>query len=156
MKIDKDAIRELAELLNETDLTEIEVAENDKVIRVSRGGLVAAHTSTAHAMPAPANAGSPDPAAPGQANTDPAPASAVNHPGAVASPMVGTVYMAPEPGAAPFVSKGSNVNAGDTLLIVEAMKVMNPIKAEKSGVVTQILVDDAQPVEFGEVLLVIE
>lgn len=155
MKIDKDAIRELAELLNETELTEIEVAENDKVIRVSRGGLVAAQTG-APAIPAPTNAGSPDPAAPGQANTDPAPANAVNHPGAVASPMVGTVYMASEPGAAPFVTKGSNVNAGDTLLIVEAMKVMNPIKAEKSGVVTQILVEDAQPVEFGEVLLVIE
>jgi acetyl-CoA carboxylase biotin carboxyl carrier protein len=154
MKIDKDAIRELAELLNETDLTEIEVAENDKVIRVSRGGLTMAHPSHAVAS-MPANLSSPDPAAPGQATTEQSTA-AINHPGAVASPMVGTVYMAPEPGAAPFISKGSSVNAGDTLLIVEAMKVMNPIKAEKSGTVTQILVDDAQPVEFGEILLVIE
>jgi acetyl-CoA carboxylase biotin carboxyl carrier protein len=156
MKIDKDAIRELAELLNETDLTEIEVADNDKVIRVSRGGLVAAHAAPMVAAPAVDNGGSPDPAAPGQANLEAAAANAVNHPGAVASPMVGTVYMSSEPGASPFVSKGSNVQAGDTLLIVEAMKVMNPIKAEKSGVVTQVLVEDAQPVEFGEVLIVIE
>jgi acetyl-CoA carboxylase biotin carboxyl carrier protein len=154
MKIDKDAIRELAELLNETELTEIEVAENDKVIRVSRGGLTMA-SPAAVAAPVPANVSSPDPAAPGQPTTEQS-TSAVNHPGAVASPMVGTVYMAPEPGAAPFIAKGTTVNAGDTLLIVEAMKVMNPIKAEKSGVVTQILVDDAQPVEFGEILLVIE
>lgn len=154
MKIDKDAIRELAELLNETELTEIEVAENDKVIRVSRGGLVSAQAAPVATMPAPAN--SPDPAAPGVANTQGNSANVANHAGAVSSPMVGTVYMAPEPGAAPFVAKGANVQAGDTLLIVEAMKVMNPIKAEKSGVVTQILVEDAQPVEFGEVLLVIE
>lgn len=154
MKIDKDAIRELAELLNETDLTEIEVAENDKVIRISRGGLTVAHAAPVAAMPA-ANTFSPDPAAPGQATTQQN-TSPMNHPGAVASPMVGTVYMASEPGAAPFIAKGSNVNVGDTLLIVEAMKVMNPIKAEKSGVVTQIFVEDAQPVEFGEILLVIE
>jgi acetyl-CoA carboxylase biotin carboxyl carrier protein len=156
MKIDKDAIRELAELLNETELTEIEVAENDKVIRVSRGGLVATHAAGPVAsMPAPANL-SADPAAPGQANTEMSAASLSGHPGAVTSPMVGTVYMSPEPDAAPYVAKGSNVNVGDTLLIVEAMKVMNPIKAEKSGVVTQVLVEDAQPVEFGEVLIVIE
>lgn len=81
---------------------------------------------------------------------------ATSHPGAVKSPMVGTVYLQSEPGAPTFVSKGSNVNAGDTLLIIEAMKVMNPIKADKAGTVTQILVENGEPVEFGDVLMVIE
>jgi acetyl-CoA carboxylase biotin carboxyl carrier protein len=130
MKIDRDAIRDLAEILNDTDLTEIEVEEKDLKIRVARE----IHQTTVSA-PATVDA---------------------SHPGAVTSPMVGTAYMSPEPGAANFVSVGSNVNAGDTIMIVEAMKVMNPIKAEKSGTVTQILANDASPVEFGDVLAIIE
>lgn len=156
MKIDKDAIRDLAELLNETGLTEIEVADDDKVIRVSRGGMVASYVTPGGAMMQPANQGSPDPAQPGIANLQPASSVAANHPGAVVSPMVGTAYMASQPGAAPFVRKGSTVKPGDTLMIIEAMKVMNPIKAEKGGTVTQVLVEDGMPVEFGDVLMVIE
>lgn len=156
MKIDKEAIRDLADLLNETGLTEIEVADDDKVIRVSKNGVVMANAGVMPAMPAPAANQSPDPAAPGQPNLDPASSTAASHPGAVVSPMVGTAYVAPEPGAAPFVTKGATVQAGDTLMVIEAMKVMNPIKADKSGTVTQILIEDAQPVEFGDVLLVIE
>lgn len=151
MKIDSDAIRELADLLNETGLTEVEVADGDKSIRVSKGGTVIAGGG------APMAAMGADPALPQQANMD-APSSDVasSHPGAVKSPMVGTAYLQSEPGAPPFAKKGDNVNAGDTLVIIEAMKVMNPIKAEKSGTVTQVLVDNAQPVEFGDVLMVIE
>lgn len=149
MKIDEQAIRKLAELLDETKLTEIEVAEGEQVIRVARGGLVAAGGPVSFSMPS-------DPAIPQQANTNAPSTVAANHPGAVVSPMVGTVYMQAEPGAAPFVKKGDAVNAGDTLLIIEAMKVMNPIKAAKSGTVTQILVQSGQPVEFGDVLMVIE
>lgn len=149
MKIDEQAIRKLAELLEETKLTEIEVAEGEQVIRVSRGGIVASGAPVAFSMPS-------DPTIPQQANTNAPSNVASNHPGAVVSPMVGTVYMQAEPGAAPFVKKGDAVNAGDTLLIIEAMKVMNPIKASKSGTVTQILVQSGQPVEFGDVLMVIE
>lgn len=151
MKIDAEAIKELADLLNETGLTEVEVAEGDKVIRVSRGGTIVA----GGAMPA-VNMSS-DPAVPQVANLD-APANNVasSHPGAVKSPMVGTAYLQSEPGAPPFVKKGAQVNAGDTLVIIEAMKVMNPIKAEKSGTVTQVLVENGEPIEFGDVLMVIE
>jgi acetyl-CoA carboxylase biotin carboxyl carrier protein len=151
MKIDKDAIRDLAELLNETGLTEIEVADGDKVIRVGKGGTVIAGGGMPVAAPMPANAPmNADPAQPGPVS----PSS--SHAGAVLSPMVGTAYMSPEPDAAPFVSVGTKVSKGDTLMIVEAMKVMNQIKAEKSGTVTEIFVSDAQPVEFGEPLLAIE
>ena len=152
MKIDSDAIRELAELLEETNLNEIEVADGDKAIRVSKGGgtVLAGtpHVSAPVAMPS-------DPAIPQQASvsTDNV---AHSHPGAVKSPMVGTAYMQPEPSAPAFVSKGDTVKAGDTLMIIEAMKVMNPIKAEKGGTVTQILTEDGQPVEIGDVLMVIE
>ncbi len=150
MKIDSDAIKELAELLNETGLTEVEVADGDKSIRVSKGGTVFA----GGAMPT-VNMAS-DPAAPQIANTDAPSTTAASHPGAVTSPMVGTAYMQGEPGAPPFVKKGDSVSEGDTLVIIEAMKVMNPIKAPKSGTITQVLVENAQPVEFGEVLVVIE
>lgn len=149
MKIDEQAIRKLAELLDETKLTEIEVAEGEQVIRVSRGGVIASGAPVAFSMPS-------DPAIPQQANTNAPSAVAANHPGAVTSPMVGTIYMQPEPSAPPFVTKGSVVNAGDTLLIIEAMKVMNPIKASKAGTVTQILAQSGQPVEYGDVLMVIE
>jgi acetyl-CoA carboxylase biotin carboxyl carrier protein len=151
MKIDSKAIKQLAGLLDETGLTEIEVAEGEQLIRVNKGG------SVIQAAPAAAPAMASDPTIPQQATTDaPAEAVAENHPGAITSPMVGTVYMAAEPGAPNFVSKGDSVAAGDTLIIVEAMKVMNPIKAPKAGTVKQILVQNEQPVEFGDVLLVIE
>jgi len=152
MKIDSKAIKELAALLDETDLNEIEVADGDKSIRVSRGGAVVA----AGAPVAAASAGmASDPTQPQQANMT-TETTAGNHPGAVTSPMVGTAYLQGEPGTPAFVSKGDSVKAGDTLMIIEAMKVMNPIKAEKGGTVTKILVNDAQPVEFGDVLMVIE
>ena len=151
MKIDSKAIRELADLLDETGLTEVEVAEGDKVIRVSKGGTVIAGGG----MPSVSMAS--DPAVPQKASLDaPAANASATPPGAVTAPMVGTVYLQSEPDAPAFVKKGDNVSAGDTLLIIEAMKVMNPIKADKSGTVTQILVENAQPVEFGDVLLVIE
>ncbi len=149
MKINSKAIKELADLINETGLTEIEVADGDKVIRVSMGGSVVASAPASTVMAS-------DPAIPQKASLD-APANVASaHPGAVKSPMVGTVYLQSDPDSPAFVKKGDNVNAGDTLVIVEAMKVMNPIKAEKSGTVTQILVENAQPIEFGDVLIVIE
>lgn len=155
MKIDDKAIRKLAGLLDETGLTEIEVVEGDQVIRVSRGASVSSHGHHHHASAA-GHPMSNDPGAPQQANTAAPAAIAADHPGAVASPMVGTAYLAPEPGAPNFVKKGDSVDEGDTLLIIEAMKVMNPIKAHKSGTVTQILTESGKPVEFGDVLMVIE
>jgi len=150
MKIHSDEIRELAKLLEETGLTEIEVNDGDKGLRVSKGGgmVIAGGAPVAHAM-------SSDPTVPQQASMD-SDTVAHSHPGAVTSPMVGTAYLQGEPGQPSFVSKGQSVNAGDTLIIIEAMKVMNPIKAETSGTVTQILVEDGQPVEYGDVLMVIE
>lgn len=157
MKIDSEAILQLAKLLDETGLTEIEVAEGEKLIRVNKGGVVfPSHSGQAHHAPNAQNLMASDPAAPQQANMAPPAPVAANHPGAVTSPMVGTIYMSPEPNASAFISKGATVKAGDTLLIVEAMKVMNPIKSPKGGTVTQILVENGQPVEFGEVLVVIE
>ncbi len=152
MKIDESAIRKLAQLLDETGLTEIEVEDGDQSVRVSRGGNVVSFSPAANQSVAMDS----DPTTPQRANTQAPSANAASHPGAITSPMVGTAYMAPEPGAAPFVSKGSSVKAGDTLLIIEAMKVMNPIKAPKGGTVTQILIESGQPVEFGDVLVVIE
>ena len=139
-------------MLGETGLTEIEVEDGDRKIRVSRtvagGGVV-------HAAPAMATAPAPAPAAQAapEAEAAPAPADDKN---AVKSPMVGTVYMSPEPGASAFVKVGDSVEKGDTLLIVEAMKVMNPITAPKAGKLTAILVEDAQPVEFDQPLVVVE
>lgn len=154
MKIDSEAIKQLAKLLDETGLTEIEVAEGEKLIRVNKGGVVIPHAPH-HAVNAQ-NIMPSDPTVPQSANTAAPAAVAANHPGAVTSPMVGTIYMAAEPNAPAFITKGAMVKAGDTLLIIEAMKVMNPIKSPKSGTVTQILVDNGHPVEFGEVLVVIE
>jgi acetyl-CoA carboxylase biotin carboxyl carrier protein len=158
MKVDSDAIRLLAKLLDETGLTEIEVAEGDKMIRVGKGTVLQSQGPIAapHAVPAARDVMPSDPTVPQPANTAPPAVSAANHPGAITSPMVGTVYMQADPNSPPFVGKGSTVKAGDTLLIIEAMKVMNPIKAAKAGTVTQVLVENGQPVEFGEVLLVIE
>jgi acetyl-CoA carboxylase biotin carboxyl carrier protein len=144
--IDPEAIRKLAELMTETGLSEIELAEGDRRVRVSRT-LTAAAQAIHYAAPA---ASAPAAAAPAAA------ASPVAHPGAVISPMVGTAYLQAEPGAPPFVSVGSPVKVGDTLLIIEAMKVMNPIKASKGGTLKEVLVSDGQPVEYGEPLMIIE
>jgi acetyl-CoA carboxylase biotin carboxyl carrier protein len=143
--VDHDVIRELAKLLDETGLTEIEYQRDGTSIRVARHA--AAPIGRAWSVEAPP-AAAPSPAA---ASADPA-----QHPGAVTSPMVGTAYLAAAPGAKPFVDVGSQVKAGDTLLIIEAMKTMNQIPAPRSGTVTQVLIENGQPVEFGEPLIIIE
>jgi len=154
--LDKGLIRDLAQLLNETGLTEIEIEKDDLKVRVARHvaapavyalGVPAAApvaptgTGAAHSALASAPAAGPDPA---------------NHPGCVKSPMVGTAYRAPEPGAANFIDIGTRVTQGQTLLIIEAMKTMNHIPAPRSGVVKEILIENGQPVEFGEPLVIIE
>ncbi len=153
--LDKGLIRDLAQLLNETGLTEIEIEKDDLKVRVARHAAAPA----AYAMPAPASAAPASSsigpggaqAASGSAGPDPA-----NHPGCVKSPMVGTAYRAPEPGAATFIDIGTRVTQGQTLLIIEAMKTMNHIPAPRSGVVKEILIENGQPVEFGEPLVIIE
>jgi acetyl-CoA carboxylase biotin carboxyl carrier protein len=142
-------IRELAAILDQTGLTEIEIQKADLRVRVARGGTPA----VAYAAPATVSTASLAPAKPA---AQPVPASEGPPAGAVTSPMVGTVYLSPSPGADPFVKSGDKVAQGQTLMIVEAMKTMNPIAAPKAGVVRQILVRDAQPVEFGEALIVVE
>ena len=147
--VDHELIRQLARLLDETGLTEIEIEQNGLRVRVGR--QVIAHMnapSTAHVPPPPV-------IAPAPATLD-MPADPTKHPGVVASPMVGTAYLAPEPGARPFITEGSVVNVGDTLLIIEAMKTMNQIPAPRGGTVIQVLFEDGQPVEFGEPLVIIE
>lgn len=142
--IDSAAIRELAELLSETGLTEIELESGGTRLRVARQGVPVMHAAPVAVAPAAAAA------APAEAAAPKGPAQ-----GGVTSPMVGTVYVSPSPGAPPFVKVGDTVKEGDTLLIVEAMKTMNPITAPRSGKVSEICVTDAQPVEFGQTLLVI-
>ena len=147
MRVDTDLIRELAELLSANELTEIEVEDGDRKIKVRREAapmFTAAPAPGHHALPAASASASQAPAAP--------PEAAGN---AVKSPMVGTAFLSPEPGAKPFVSVGDAVKPGDTLLIIEAMKVMNPITAPSGGVVSQIMVSDGQPVEFDQPLVVI-
>jgi acetyl-CoA carboxylase biotin carboxyl carrier protein len=148
MAIDTALVRELAELLAETGLTEIEVEDGNRKIKVSRSAPAAA--APTHYATAPAPAAAPTPTALPAA----APA-APDHANAVKSPMVGTVYLSAEPGSAAFVSVGQTVKEGDTLVIVEAMKVMNPILATASGTVRAILVENAQPVEYDQPLVVI-
>jgi acetyl-CoA carboxylase biotin carboxyl carrier protein len=144
---DADLIRELADLLSETGLTEIEIERKDIRVRVVRG--LAPAPAVMSAPPAAASpASSPEAASSGSATAA--------HPGTVISPMVGTVYRAPEPGADNFVEVGATVSEGQTVMIVEAMKTMNHIPSPRSGTITQILVEDGQPVEFGEPLVVIE
>jgi acetyl-CoA carboxylase biotin carboxyl carrier protein len=144
-------IRELAALLEETGLTEIEIGQDGQRLRVARQASVT-HMVGGDAASAPtASAARPGPISAVAAISDLA-----DHPGVVSSPMVGTAYWAPEPGAKPFVEVGSQVKVGDTLLIVEAMKTMNQIPAPRSGTVTRILVEDGQPVEYGEPLMIIE
>ena len=145
---DSALIRELALLLDETSLTEIEIERAGLRVRVARNISIAASIPASIPIPAPASAPS-------------APASAVSpdlamHPGVVPSPMVGTAYWASEPGAKPFIEVGAKVSVGQTLLIIEAMKTMNQIPSPRAGTVTQILVEDGQPVEFGEPLVIIE
>ena len=144
-------IRELAGILEETGLTEIEIEKNDVRLRVSRQGG-GAHVIAAAPPVAAAPAGSTSPA-PVQPAAAPAGA---DHPGAVKSPMVGTAYLSPSPGAEPFAKEGAQVSEGQTIMIVEAMKTMNPITAPRSGTVKKVFVTDAQPVEFDEPLLIIE
>ncbi|MEX3008823.1 acetyl-CoA carboxylase biotin carboxyl carrier protein [Hoeflea sp. TYP-13] len=153
--IDQDLVRDLANILNETDLTEIEVEQDDLRIRVSRGGASAAQTAPVYA-PAPAAPALSAPAAAAAPSAEAPADGGVNLTNAVTSPMVGTAYLAPSPDAAPFVQVGQSVDEGQPVLIIEAMKTMNQIPAPRSGKVTAILIDDAQPVEFGEPLLVIE
>ena len=151
LSFDPDAIKALAEILRQTDLTEIELVEKDSRIRVAREVTVAAPVVTQMAAPAmqavPAPVSAPPPAAA---------EAPLSHANAVTSPMVGVAYLSPEPGAAPFITQGQHVSAGQTLLIIEAMKTFNQIKATKSGTVTRILIENGTPVEFGEPLMVIE
>ncbi len=152
--VDQDLVRQLAEILKETDLSEIEVETDDLKVRVARQSQVVNVAAPVAAAPVASPAATA--AAPAPAAAAPEGAAKSSHPGAVPSPMVGTVYVAAEPGAAAFVSVGTQVTQGQTVLIVEAMKTMNQIPAPKSGTVTEILVEDGQPVEFGEPLLIIE
>jgi|TARA_R100000322_G_scaffold57145_2_gene35412 acetyl-CoA carboxylase biotin carboxyl carrier protein len=145
--VDQELIRQLAALLTETDLSEIEIETDELKLRVARQ---VAQAVTHVAAPAPAAAPAAVPAA------APTAADAAAHPGSVTSPMVGTAYLSPEPGAPAFVQPGKQVSEGETILIIEAMKTMNHIPAPRSGKLTAVLVDDGQPVEFGEPLFVIE
>jgi acetyl-CoA carboxylase biotin carboxyl carrier protein len=157
--VDAHVVRELAEILAETGLTEIEIEKGELRVRVAKEppaqtiltGAPAGHSPQPAAIPAPDYAASAPP-------ETPAPNSAADvsaHPGAVSSPMVGTAYLAPEPGAPAFIQQGQAVKEGDTLLLIEAMKTFNPIPAPRSGKVLEIFVDDGQPVEFGEALVII-
>jgi acetyl-CoA carboxylase biotin carboxyl carrier protein len=148
LSIEKDAIKALADILVETDLTEIEYENEGHRIRVARNTNLNTTVAVAPQIPA-AHHTAPT------TKSESAPAKSVSE-GAIKSPMVGTVYLASEPGAAPFVSVGATVSQGQTLVIIEAMKVMNPIKSPRAGKIAAIMVKDGQPVEFGEPLLVIE
>lgn len=147
MQVDVKLVRDLAEMLDATNLSEIEVQDGERRIRVAR--TISAAPAAFHVAPPAAVAA---PAAPQAAEAPAAP----NHASAVKSPMVGTAYLTPEPGAAQFVSVGAQVKAGDTLLIVEAMKVMNPITAPSAGTVKALLVENGQPVEFDQPLVIVE
>ncbi len=146
LPIDPAEIRALAEILADTGLTEIEVSDGDSRIRIARMPA-AASVAASPALPLPA-ASAP--------SVPPPPIVDADHPGAVTSPMVGVAYLAAEPGTAPFVTPGQAVAAGQTLLLIEAMKTFNQIKAPRSGTVSRVLVASGQPVEYGEVLLVLE
>lgn len=152
--IDPALVREIANLLSESDLTEIEVQHEDLRIRVVRAAPTV-YAAPVAVAPAPVAAAAPAPAAAAPASAAPV-ADLSKHPGLVTSPMVGTAYLGPEPGAKFFVEVGSVVKEGQTLLIVEAMKTMNAIPAPRAGTVTRIIVENAQPVEYGEPLLIIE
>lgn len=144
-EIDEDAVRKLATLLEDTGLAEIEYESGGQRVRLARNGTAAPMTYAA----------APPPAAPAAATAAPA-ADDAKHPGAVLSPMVGTAYLASQPGAAPFIKLGDSVASGQTLLIIEAMKTFNPIRSPKAGKVVKINITDGQPVEFGEPLMIVE
>jgi acetyl-CoA carboxylase biotin carboxyl carrier protein len=154
-ELDTEFVRKLAAILEETKLGEIELADGERRIRVARPTAPVAPAAPLVMAAAPAPAAAPSAhasaAAPAAASGDPS-----KHPGAVKSPMVGTAYLAPEPGKPNFVSVGDKVAAGQTLLIIEAMKTFNPIKAPKAGTVMQVLIENARPVEFGEPLMIVE
>ena len=147
LQVDKALIRELGELLDENNLTEIELCDGNRSVRVSRATAAAPAVATQAASPRQEPAGEAAPS--GGAN-------GADHPGAVTSPMVGTTYLAGQPDAEPFIKVGDQVTKGQTLLIVEAMKVMNQIPAPHAGIVKEIAVQNAQPVEFGDVLVILE
>ena len=148
MQVDPELVRQLAVLLDDTNLTEIEIQDGERRIKVARN--VTVNAAPAYAVPAPAAA------APAAAPAAIAPEAAADHPGTVKSPMVGTVYLAAEPGAKQFASVGDKVSVGQTLLIVEAMKVMNSISATRAGTVKAVLVENGQPVEYDQPLIVVE
>lgn len=157
LQFDPATIRELAQILRESDLTEIELIDNDMRVKLVRQVTVAAMAMpvAAHAAPAATTT----PAAPAATAAPPAARTAeidADHPGAVTSPMVGVAYLSPEPTSAPFVTVGSKVTQGQTLLLIEAMKTYNQIKAPRAGTVTRILVESGTPVEFGEPLMIVE
>ncbi len=161
IQFDPEAIRALAQILKDTDLTEIELVEKDSRIRVARA--VPPPQLVQAPMYAPPPAAAPIAAAAAAAAVAAAPAAAAaaeipldKHPGAITSPMVGVVYLSPEPGAAAFVQVGAKVAQGQTVLLIEAMKTFNQVKAPKSGTVTRILVESGMPVEYGEPLMVVE
>ena len=147
LSVDDDLIRRLAELLEETGLSEIEIGEGTQHLRVARPGPAGSIVPVLAAAALPAAVA----AEPAAVET---PIDAT-HPGAVVSPMVGTVFLAPEPGAPPFISEGGSVAEGDTLFIIEAMKTMNPVRAPRGGTVSKILVQNETPVEFGDVLAIV-
>lgn len=149
MQVDTKLVRELADLLNDTGLSEIEVEDGERKIKVCRTMTAVSAAPVAVAAPAPS-------AAPAASAPAPAAAEAAVPANAIKSPMVGTAYLAPDPEAAPFIGVGDKVSAGDTLLIIEAMKVMNPITAPNGGTVKAVLVESGQPVEFDQPLMVIE
>jgi acetyl-CoA carboxylase biotin carboxyl carrier protein len=153
VKIDSEAIRQLSELLKETELSEIEYEVDGRRIRVARqiGGVMMPSMMAAAPMAAGEGVLEAAPQAAGKASASPE-----SHPGVVKSPMVGTAYLSPKPGDPPFIAIGATVTAGQTLMIIEAMKVMNPFKAPKAGKITHIFIEDGQPVEFDEPLVVIE
>jgi acetyl-CoA carboxylase biotin carboxyl carrier protein len=146
--IDADLVRKLANLLDETGLTEIEYGDKDWHLRVVK--TTAAKPEVVAAIPATADTAQP------VSETEPGEESAIDHPGVVVSPMVGVVFITPDPDSQPFVKVGDRVGEGDILLLIEAMKVFNPIKASKDGKVTRVLVGNGMPVEFGEPLMIIE
>jgi acetyl-CoA carboxylase biotin carboxyl carrier protein len=141
--VDSDAIRQLAGLLDETGLTEIEYETESVRIRVAKGGGMVSYAAPAAAVAAPAVAVAAAP-------------TVENHPGTVKAPMVGVTYLSPEPGSAAFVTVGQSVTEGQTLMLIEAMKTFNPVRAPRSGTLTALLVADSQPVEYGEPLAIIE
>ncbi len=145
LDVDDALIRHLAALLEQTGLSEIEIRRGRQHIRVARNGHGAGHDATPPAAPAVAAPVTQEPVEIDE-----------SYPGAVCSPMVGTVYLAPEPGMDPFITVGANLREGDTMFIIEAMKTMNPVRAPRAGKVARILVDNASPVEYGEVLALLE